>query len=37
MSQKRSNPARTRRLPPQPNLGQLRKQAKELLGAVSLR
>lgn len=31
MSQKRSNPARTRRLPPQPNLGQLRKQAKELL------
>jgi ankyrin repeat protein len=31
MSQNRSNPARTRRLPPEPNLGQLRKQAKELL------
>ena len=31
MSQNHSNPAPTRRLPPHPNLGQLRKQAKELL------
>jgi len=31
MSKNLSNPGRTRRLPPHPNLGQLRKQAKELL------